>query len=178
MSGRRVQRVLQVNGLHMGVTLSGAHDTSRTLVLLHGFTGSASGWGDLLTDLALPGMRIVALDMLGHGQSDAPADPQRYTMERCQADIIEALVQLGIAPGEAILLGYSMGGRIALYCAFSGFFCALILESASPGLADPTERAHRRASDEELAARIERDGVAALSLSGIGQPWRGALQDK
>ncbi|HLZ56432.1 MAG TPA: 2-succinyl-6-hydroxy-2,4-cyclohexadiene-1-carboxylate synthase [Ktedonosporobacter sp.] len=162
MSGRRVQRVLQVNGLHMGVTLSGAHDTSRTLVLLHGFTGSASGWGDLLTDLALPGMRIVALDMLGHGQSDAPADPQRYTMERCQADIIEALVQLGIAPGEAILLGYSMGGRIALYCAFSGFFRALILESASPGLADPTERAHRRASDEELAARIERDGVAAF----------------
>src|SRR5579859_8084218 len=140
MSGRRVQRVLQVNGLHMGVTLSGAHDTSRTLVLLHGFTGSASGWGDLLTDLALPGMRIVAFDLLGHGQSDAPADPQRYTIEHCQADFLAALYELGVGEGEAILLGYSLGGRIALYAAFSGFFRALILESASPGLANPIER--------------------------------------
>jgi 2-succinyl-6-hydroxy-2,4-cyclohexadiene-1-carboxylate synthase len=100
--------------------------------------------------------------MLGHGQSDAPADPQSYTMEHCQADIVDALFQVGVAPGKAVLLGYSMGGRIALYCAFSGFFRALILESASPGLADPIERESRRASDEELAMRIERDGVVAF----------------
>ncbi len=67
-----------------------------------------------------------------------------------------------MAPGEAILLGYSMGGRIALYTAFSHFFRALILESASPGLADAAEREQRRRSDAALAESIERDGVAAF----------------
>jgi 2-succinyl-6-hydroxy-2,4-cyclohexadiene-1-carboxylate synthase len=100
--------------------------------------------------------------MLGHGRSDAPADPQRYSIEHCQQDIIAALRELGIKPGEAILLGYSMGGRIALYSAFSGFFRAIILESASPGLASSTERAQRRDSDNALAERIERDGLPAF----------------
>jgi len=69
---------------------------------------------------------------------------------------------LGIERGEAILLGYSMGGRIALYSAFSGYFRALILESASPGLATPAERQQRQASDEALATRIEQDGIEAF----------------
>jgi len=157
-----IQRTLQVNGLQMGATLAGQQEADRTLVLLHGFTGSASGWGKLLDRLAWPDMRVVALDMLGHGKSDAPTDPQRYSMEHCQADMIAALLQLGVTPGKAILLGYSMGGRIALFCAFSGFFHALILESASPGLADPGDRERRCASDEALARRIERSGVPAF----------------
>jgi 2-succinyl-6-hydroxy-2,4-cyclohexadiene-1-carboxylate synthase len=81
-------------------------------------------------------------------------------MEYCQRDILAALEVLGVRKGEAILLGYSMGGRIALYTTFSGFFRALILESASPGVADPNEREQRRLNDEELAARIEREGIA------------------
>jgi 2-succinyl-6-hydroxy-2,4-cyclohexadiene-1-carboxylate synthase len=100
--------------------------------------------------------------MLGHGKSDAPGDPARYSIEHCQRDILAALEELGVRKGEAILLGYSMGGRIALYTAFSGFFRALILESASPGLADPNEREQRRMSDEALAASIEREGIAAF----------------
>jgi 2-succinyl-6-hydroxy-2,4-cyclohexadiene-1-carboxylate synthase len=55
-----------------------------------------------------------------------------------------------------------MGGRIALYSAFSGYFRALILESASAGLADATERDQRRHSDEILAASIERNGIEAF----------------
>jgi 2-succinyl-6-hydroxy-2,4-cyclohexadiene-1-carboxylate synthase len=118
--------------------------------------------GHIIVGLANMGLHIVALDMLGHGQSDAPADAERYSIEHCQADILAALQALGIERGEAILLGYSMGGRIALYCAFSGYFRALILESASPGLATPAERQQRRASDEALATRIEQDGVEAF----------------
>jgi 2-succinyl-6-hydroxy-2,4-cyclohexadiene-1-carboxylate synthase len=100
--------------------------------------------------------------MLGHGRSDAPNDPQRYSIEHCQEDIITALRELDVKQGEAILLGYSMGGRIALYSAFSGFFRAVILESASPGLASAAERTMRRDSDNALADRIERDGLAAF----------------
>lgn len=154
---------VQVNGVQLGVELRGeAKEPQRTLVLLHGFTGSAASWGSHLDTLAESGLRVIALDMLGHGRSDVPPDPQRYAIEQCESDIVAALQELGVRKGESILLGYSMGGRIALYTAFSGFFRALILESASPGLADPVERARRQSSDEVLATSIERNGVEAF----------------
>ncbi len=154
---------VQVNDIRLGIEQRGAvRKRSPTLVMLHGFTGSAAGWGSHLETQAAYGLRVIALDLPGHGQSDAPGDPQRYTIEYCQQDILEALQELGVSQGEAILLGYSMGGRIALYTAFSGFFRALILESASPGLEDPAEREQRRFSDEALAASIESDGVQAF----------------
>ena len=156
-----IRDCIQVNNVHIGVEQRNS-EGQPPLILLHGFTGSAAGWGSHLDTLASYGLRIIALDMLGHGRSDAPLDSQRYTMEHCQSDIIAVLYELGIHEREAILLGYSMGGRIALYTAFSGFFRALILESASPGLADLHEREQRRLSDEALAASIERDGVAAF----------------
>ncbi len=150
------------NGVSWHAEIEGPAEATGTLVLLHGFTGSAASWGDHPGALATGGLRVIALDMPGHGESDAPADARRYAMEYCRADIIGALQALGVREGEAILLGYSMGGRIALYTAFAGFFRALILESASPGLASAAEREQRRQQDETLAERIEREGVAAF----------------
>ncbi|MBO0783476.1 MAG: 2-succinyl-6-hydroxy-2,4-cyclohexadiene-1-carboxylate synthase [Ktedonobacteraceae bacterium] len=156
-------KVVAVSGTYMGVVEREERtgdDSAATLVLLHGFTGSAAGWGRLLHEL--PGRRLIALDLPGHGASDAPRDPGFYSLEQCSENVVAALRVLGVAPGEAVLLGYSLGGRIALYSAFSGFFRAVILESASPGLADAEEREQRRASDETLAQRIEREGVPAF----------------
>jgi len=158
---------VQVNGIRLGVVCQGGGKPGPypirlhqpTLVMLHGFTGSAAAWGRHLGALAAYGLRVIAFDLPGHGRSDAPADARRYAIERCQQDILAALRELGVSQGQAILLGYSMGGRIALYTAFSGFFGALILESASPGLEDPAEREQRRVSDEALAASIEGEGV-------------------
>lgn len=170
----RVNRRLSINGVHVNSELreplagQRAGDSGKqvaapvTLVLLHGFTGSAAGWGTYLDTFASWGWRVIAIDLLGHGQSDAPDDPQRYSIEHCRQDMLAVLEELGVSEGEAILLGYSMGGRIALYTALAGFFRALILESASAGLVTAEERAERRASDEALAASIERDGVAAF----------------
>lgn len=152
---------IAVNGIHLGVTQIGKPN-STPLVLLHGFTSSAAGWGKHLDRFADAGLRVVALDMLGHGQSDAPADPARYGMAHCRDDILAALQQMDIVPEQAFLLGYSMGGRIALFTALAAPFLGVILESASPGIADAAERAARRASDAELADRIEREGIEAF----------------
>ena len=152
---------IHVNGVSIGVEERGLIGLPA-IVLLHGFTGSAASWGRHLDTFASHGFRVIALDMLGHGQSDAPLDSQRYTIEWCEADILAVMDALGVQKDEAILLGYSMGGRIALYTAFSGFFRSLILESASPGLADPMERAQRKSNDDRLATTIERDGVEAF----------------
>ena len=149
---------MRVRDVSYGVMQQG--DVGQTpFVLLHGFTGSAASWVRHVETFAASGLRVLTLDMLGHGQSDAPDDPARYSIERTREDILVLLQMLRVRAGEAILLGYSMGGRIALYTALSGFFRALILESASPGLDSEKEREARRHSDEVLATRIEREGV-------------------
>ncbi len=152
---------IHINGITLGIEQRGEQG-QPPLVLLHGFTGSAASWGAYLDTFAAHGMRVIALDMLGHGQSDAPQQAQRYSIEHCCADILAVVQALGIAPHEAVLLGYSMGGRIALYTALSGYFRALILESASAGIEQAQEREQRRQNDERLAERIEREGVPAF----------------
>jgi len=154
---------VRVNGIRIALEQRGeTSNRAQTLVLLHGFTGSAASWGQHLDTLAEYGLHIIAIDLHGHGQSDAPEDPARYSIERHQNDILAALQAMEVHEGHAILLGYSMGGRIGLYTAFSGFFRALILESASPGIENIEEREERRRSDEAIATSIEREGVPAF----------------
>lgn len=139
--------------LHITETGSGP-----PLVLLHGFTGSAAEWYDLLPTLA-NGRRVIMPDLIGHGASEAPTDPARYTMERCVVDLLAVLDHLELA--QVDLLGYSMGGRVALHLAAAApeRISRLVLESASPGIADAAERAARAAADDALADRIEAEGL-------------------
>lgn len=132
-----------------------------TLLLLHGFTGSAANWAPY-QPLFATDYRTIVVDLLGHGQTEAPADPARYTMEHSANDLAGLLT--AIAPGPVHLLGYSMGGRLALYFAvhYPYLVQSLILESASPGLADDEAQQERIHSDEQLAAAIEAQGIAAF----------------
>ncbi len=131
------------------------------LVLLHGFTGSGAGWATHIPAFAAR-YSTVTIDLLGHGGSDAPADPERYRIEQAAEDVLGVLDQLAIA--RAAVLGYSMGGRLALFLATAApeRLPALILESASPGLRSAAERQVRMTRDAALAEAIERDGVAAF----------------
>ncbi|MCB9136844.1 MAG: 2-succinyl-6-hydroxy-2,4-cyclohexadiene-1-carboxylate synthase [Caldilineaceae bacterium] len=126
------------------------------LVLLHGFTGSGAEWDEFARGT---GRTLIAPDLMGHGATHAPADPQRYAMDGAAADVAELIRQMSAEPVH--LLGYSMGGRLALYIAqaYPELLRSLTLESASPGLMTPAERAARRASDSKLADAIEQDGV-------------------
>lgn len=134
------------------------------LVLLHGFTGSSAAWFTVLPALA-ERYRVIAVDLLGHGESDAPEDPARYAMERVVWDMATLLDILAVGP--AVVLGYSMGGRLALYLALTlpERWRGLILQSASPGLATEAERAARVAQDEALAQRIETLGIERFVAS-------------
>jgi len=138
---------------------------TSTLVLLHGFTQTRQSWRR--TTAALGGRRrVLAPDLPGHGQ--AAARPASFPA--CAA-YVRAL------GGERFALaGYSMGGRIALHAAVAlgDRVDRLVLVGASPGIADPAERAARRAADDALADRVEAIGVEAFAREWAALPlWEG-----
>lgn len=129
------------------------------LLLLHGFTGSSEVFLPFFETWA-PHFHLIAPDLLGHGQSDAPSLASRYSMAETTADLASLLDDIGVT--AAHVLGYSMGGRIGLAFAMQAGHRALrlMLEGASPGLATEVERDTRQASDARLASEIEKKGVA------------------
>lgn len=146
------------DGLFLNVELAGS---GPPVVLLHGFTGSAAGWGRF-GELLAERHTVVAVDIVGHGRSDAPPSVADYGMERATADLVAAARLCGYT--RAAWLGYSMGGRTALQVAVAHPEAVerLALIGGAPGIADAGERATRVKSDEELAERIGRDGITAF----------------
>jgi 2-succinyl-6-hydroxy-2,4-cyclohexadiene-1-carboxylate synthase len=126
---------------------------AEELVLLHGFTQTSASWRPVLA--ALGGRyKAIVPDLPGHGSfAERPA-----SFAACDAYL------RAVASGPFVLAGYSMGGRIALHAALSlgARVTRLVLVGASPGLADPAERAARRRADDALADRIEAIGVEAF----------------
>ena len=149
-------RVRLRDGLQLHV-----HERGRgpAVVLLHGFSGSSQMWGDSLLDALATRHRVLAVDLLGHGESDAPDDGNRYGLAEVVRDICDLLDALDLeAP---VWIGYSMGGRIALGGAVQApeRVGRLVLESASPGVADAGERRARREQDAALGRRMVEEGV-------------------
>lgn len=105
---------LDADGQRLAYYLEGPDDGIPT-VLLHGFASDfelnwrGSRWIETLTRA---GRLVVGLDFRGHGASAKPHDDAAYGEERLAADVITLLQHLEI--GEADVIGYSMGGRVAL----------------------------------------------------------------
>jgi 2-succinyl-6-hydroxy-2,4-cyclohexadiene-1-carboxylate synthase len=78
-------------------------------------------------------------------------DFSTWTFEERVAELLEA------APPGSAVVGYSLGGRIALHATARepGRFAAVALVGATPGIEDPGERTGRTAADDELAAWME-----------------------
>lgn len=147
-----------VPGFSLNVEVAGS---GPAIVLLHGFTGSAAGWGRF-GELLRESLTTVAVDIAGHGESDKPADIAHYRIPQVVSDLVTAVRMAGIE--RCAWLGYSMGGRTALHvaAAFPGAVERLLLIGASAGIADAEGRAARAADDERLAQRIIDEGVPAF----------------
>ena len=161
-------------------------NAASAIVLLHGFTGSKDGWLALRRALARE-RRVVAVDLPGHGGTAASARPPADSLAETARLIVQTLDSIEVR--RFSLLGYSLGGRIALGLALDHprRVERLLLESASPGLQDPSEREARRRHDEALADGLERDGIEAFvrdwemlplfaTHARLDAPVRGALR--
>ncbi|HSV03678.1 MAG TPA: alpha/beta hydrolase [Phenylobacterium sp.] len=131
-----------------GVTLayddiSPAGGAERSIVLLHGFTSNRNeGWRRTGWYGAFErrGIRVVALDQRGHGESEKLYEPEAYARARLAADVIALLDHLGLAHTD--LFGYSMGTRTAMQVAIEApeRISNLILGGVGGKLLDTAER--------------------------------------
>ncbi|TYR82045.1 2-succinyl-6-hydroxy-2,4-cyclohexadiene-1-carboxylate synthase [Priestia megaterium] len=128
------------------------------LLLLHGFTGSSQTWRTLSTRWASH-YQVISIDIIGHGKTDSPLEIEPYRIEE-MVKILYGLIQ-HLALQDVNIVGYSMGGRLALSfaCTYPDYVKALVLESASPGLKSEQEMLLRKQADNELAETIQKGGI-------------------
>lgn len=130
----------------------------RPIVLLHGFTGSHHSWSSFISEWQ-DGFQLITIDLPGHGKTSTNTP---RTMEACCHDLQQLFEHLALTSFH--LVGYSMGGRVALSFAilFPQYISSLTLESSSPGLRSKDEQRQRIKRDEKLARKIETEGLEAF----------------
>lgn len=147
------------NGIKIAYVEEG---TGESLVLIHGFCGSASYWHKLVPLLSKT-HRVIAIDLRGHGNSSAPDEP--YSMESFADDLALFVDELGLA--KIHLFGHSLGGYVTL--AFANQYADKL---ASFGLI------HSTPYPDDDAAKANRDkGADNIRQNGM-EPFIKALVPK
>ena len=123
------------------------------IVFLHGFLGSGEDWQSVIAHLA-PQQNWLVIDLPGHGASQQVSLAPEAGFQSCCELIARCLTALSIK--QCHLVGYSLGGRIALHFlhTYPERVIQLVLESAHPGLTLASEKAARLRHDQEWAQRF------------------------
>jgi pimeloyl-ACP methyl ester carboxylesterase len=111
---------------------SGPCDDDRpTLLLLHGWTVGADINFFAIYESLARSYRVIALDHRGHGRGMRSTEV--FSLEDCADDAAALLEVLDVKPGRTIVLGYSMGGPIALLLArrHPGLVSALVSQATA-----------------------------------------------
>lgn len=104
--------VTAVDGLSLAASTSGP-DAAPAVLAVHGFASTAhDNWVAPGWNRTLEGYRLITFDLRGHGASETPRDPARYSAELLRADALAVLDNFGV--DRAHWLGYSLGARIGL----------------------------------------------------------------
>ena len=138
------------------------------LVLLHGFLGDSSDWSLLAGQLS-DDHYLVAVDLPGHGHSKSVAVDRENPFQAFSKLLTETLQQLDIT--QYVLVGYSLGGRLAMYHAHRepDSICKLVVESSHPGL-ELDECAARLESDQNWADQFRREPLSEVLTRWYHQP--------
>jgi len=139
------------------------------ILFLHGFLGGRDDWREI-TDQLCENFLTVAVDLPGHGYTQVNGIDKYYAMPSCAWGLTNFLGQLKIK--KCHLVGYSMGGRLALYLAVKNpeRFDKIVIESSSPGLKTATERKDRVKQDKKLARRLETENFENFLNDWYRQP--------
>lgn len=143
------------------------------VTLLHGFTLNGHSWSEVIARMPRRWQWIVP-DLRGHGETRIAAGAP-CTMDACTADLAMLWNSIGVTSSHVV--GYSMGGRLALHVATSlpERVRSLLTLGAHAGL-DANARVARRQGDEALAARLEANGIEPFVNYWSAQPMFAGLE--
>jgi len=137
--------------------------------------GNAQEWNEIIAILERD-FECLAPDLPGHGSALVPETEPFPDMQRTAERVAQYLPEHRIQ--RYSLIGYSMGGRVALYMALRHpqHIERLVLESASPGLREAQARDERRKNDEALARRLETEEFQSFLREWYTQPLFDSLR--
>lgn len=145
------------------------------ILFLHGFMGDSNEFNEVISLLS-DQFCCLTVDLPGHGKTRLLGGDECYTMSNTAQALINLLERLNVK--ECFLIGYSMGGRLALYLNlhFPQHFSKVVLESASPGLKTEGDRLERTQRDIELAHKLEKGDLSSFLSSWYNQPIFASLK--
>lgn len=140
----------------------------NVVTFVHGFTQTSRSWNDIISALG-PRFDCTALDAPGHGENFEST----CSLQECGEFIARTMP-------SGVLVGYSMGARMALHAALNHpeKISALVLISGTAGLESEQERIDRVASDEALANHIESVGVEQFISEWLQNPLFAGLSEE
>lgn len=100
---------IECNGIHMRVATAG--NAGPLVLMAHGWPESWYSWRHQILALAAAGYRVVAPDMRGYGETDAPQDIDAYSIKELAADMVGIVDAFG--EKQAILMGHDWGAIVA-----------------------------------------------------------------
>ena len=153
---------IEVNNTEYAVNILQQNQSLPNLVMLHGFMGDHRVF-DHVTEKLCQFCNPIGIDLLGHGKSAKPEESGRYREDKQISDLVNIFEKLNL--NNFFLLGYSMGGRLALHFSLRNFnfLQGLILESTNCGISDSDERKKRRKIDLKRAESIKQNFEQFLS---------------
>ncbi|KAJ1279712.1 hypothetical protein BS78_04G176000 [Paspalum vaginatum] len=156
---------------------AGDHRNEKVVLLLHGFLGTSEDWVPMMKALS-PSARVIAVDLPGHGESQIlqrhVKNSEEFTVTvQLVADLLSKLM-CRVTDGDVVVVGYSMGARIALHMALNEVhkICGVVTISGSPGLRDEASRRCRIATDKSRAQFLMSCGLECfLQTWYSGKLW-------
>jgi 2-succinyl-6-hydroxy-2,4-cyclohexadiene-1-carboxylate synthase len=147
------------------------------ILFLHGFLGSGNDWRDVIRFFS-PKYYCLIVDLPGHGKTgvDECGD---HSFEGTAQALIKFISRFKFE--KCFLVGYSMGGRLALFLTlrYPQFFSKTILESASPGLRTRREREQRISQDDRISEELETEDFHSFLRGWYSQPiFEGLMASK
>jgi sigma-B regulation protein RsbQ len=142
--------ITSADGVRIAYDIRGNSDAATTLVFVHCWACNRLFW-KYQTEMFSPRYRVVTVDLAGHGQSGT--NRSHWTVDGLAQDLVQVADALG--PGNLILIGHSLGGRVCLEAA--PFMKGRILEVILVDIMHDASKRETMAQAQTDAANLRRD---------------------
>ena len=140
-----------------------SHGDGTPIVFSCGYSTTRENFRPQVAPLVAAGFRVVLWDYRGHGDSDAPDDPDAYSFDIVLDDLARVM-DWTARDVPVVLAGFSFGGALSLHFALRHpeRVRALVLIDTGPGFKNPDAQAGWLAQVERIAQNLETRGLPSF----------------